>query len=70
MKINKSTGEICDWEWLMKHPNCGNCPRAKECDEYYEKMDRQRQVQQQKNRSKQYKVYEQERSQQIPSTKR
>ena len=45
MKINKSTGEICDWEWLMKHPSCNGCPKKRECDLFYERKDKQIQKQ-------------------------
>ena len=41
MKVNKSTGEICDWDWLMKHPNCNECPRKRECDLFYERKEKQ-----------------------------
>lgn len=50
MKVNKSTGEICDWEWLMKHPNCNGCPKQRECDLLYERREVQIQKQKEVNK--------------------
>lgn len=42
MRQKNTTGEICDWEWLMKHPNCNGCPRTRECDEHSDKLEKLR----------------------------
>ena len=68
MKINKSTGEICSWEWLMEYPNCKDCPRKQECDEFEKTREKLYEIQKHKDNGKWHSIRKQEREPEILDT--